>query len=69
MFAGVTCGLFGYLVEQNEIVFQEAVVRVVDVVNRAKVLACNWFAVRTKGVKAYCWVDWCISPVDCLVNH
>ncbi|KAI5392580.1 hypothetical protein KIW84_077107 [Lathyrus oleraceus] len=41
----------------NEIVFQGAVVRIVDVVDRIKVLAWNWFATRTKCVEAYCWTN------------
>lgn len=50
-------------------VFQKAIVRVIEVVDRAKEMAWNWFAVRIKGAEVYGWANWCTKPLYCLVNQ
>lgn len=50
---------------KNEVVFQGTIFRIIEMVDRAKVLTCNWFVAETKDKKVFYWIDWCTN----LVNH
>lgn len=54
-------------VARNGVIFNQETFDVLQLLALVKLWAWNWFQFRGKGSN-YCYSDWCISPIDCILS-